>query len=670
MGAADGYDPVQPGENGAGFHAPDEHSPMRSGNLGSPIAGPHIGGPGSGAKLRHLLQKENSRPPVREYGMSPPMKKGPAVRRRYQGNMNTGMVGRIGGSTPKAAVGFPVRTEHAVHVENDAASQLGFKGLPSEMEQALMKEGLSKEDFHADPDAAVRAFEIYLHGAPPPPPKPSLMSSPSPPPQAATSSGTAGVLSPKMAPQPPAQTPPRRNPAPTPPSHTPVSMKKSLSKYGVLPAAPSFDSPQHAPSYAPSPRPKTPAQADRPPLPSKIPAPGLGGDSGMASAAASPMPSPRPFQAAVPPTRTPSPMSPSKAPHGSTPERLPTGRLAVPPSKSPSRRLPPQSPVRADALSRVPPGETSDGSLTPRRTNRATILSMPPKEPVYIHNKDPREVFSSLAKIGQGASGSVFVAEKPNGAGKVALKKVKPENKTESDALAMEIKMMCCTRHPNLIRCFETYKWAGHMWIAMEFMDGGCLTDVLESFQSMRETMNEPEIAFVLREVLLGLKFMHGMKRLHRDIKSDNVLIGRDGKVKLADFGFCAELTEERAKRTTCVGTPYWMAPELIRQSEYDYKVDLWSVGILAIECAEWEPPYMDEKPLRAMFLITTKQPPVLKDRNRWSPEFRDFLSRCLVLNPSQRAGATELLAHPFLQKACDRSAVAKAFEIARANGK
>jgi serine/threonine protein kinase len=298
---------------------------------------------------------------------------------------------------------------------------------------------------------------------------------------------------------------------------------------------------------------------------------------------------------------------------------------------------------------------------------RRNVMSVAPKEPIYIHNKDPREVFSRIAKIGEGACGSVFVAHKPNNEGIVALKKVRPENETEAKALTMEIKMMCCTRHPNLIKCYETYNWSGDLWISMEYMDGGSLTDAIEIFQTIQEPMNETEIAYILKEVLQGLRFMHGLKRLHRDIKSDNVLVGKDGKVKLCDFGFCAELTEERAKRTTCVGTPYWMAPELIRESEYDYKVDIWSVGILAIECAEWEPPRLDEKPLRAMFLITTQPPPQLQDRARWSPEFHDFLSRCLIHNPAKRADASELLNHPFLRKACDQQYLAKSFNAARA---
>jgi Protein kinase domain/P21-Rho-binding domain len=548
-----------------------------------------------------LRSKENARPPLRDAGASPPPKRATPRRR---GNMAGTSPGARVLSPAKASVGFPVAAQHTVHVKSDAASESGFRGLPREMEDRLAREGLSKDDYAHDPEAALKAFQVYLYGAPPKPPKAALAPIPVPQREA------EGRL-------------PREAEGRLPPG------APAAAKSNALPPTPS--PPPHSP--------RTP----------------LGHATAVVAGAA----------------RT---------------ERLGSGRVAVPPTKSPSRRVTAKRAGAGSAGAGVSPlpkfpslggGEAASparraggaggaGAPAAGRVARGTVLSLPPKEPVYIHNKDPRTVFQSLTKIGQGASGSVFVGEKIGG-GKVALKKVKPENKTESDALAMEIKMMCCTRHPNIIKCFETYNYASHMWISMEYMDGGCLTDALENYQRLRETMKEPEIAYVLREVLLGLNFMHGMKRLHRDIKSDNVLVGRDGKVKLADFGFCAELTEERAKRTTCVGTPYWMAPELIRQNEYDYKVDLWSVGILALECAEWEPPYMDEKPLRAMFLITTKPPPVFKNRSRWSPEFNDFLSRCLVLNPSKRACATQLLAHPFLEKACDASYIAQSMEAVRA---
>jgi serine/threonine-protein kinase CLA4 len=579
-------------------------------------------------------QKESNRPATRDTGMASPARKGSARRRQLM-------------SPPKAAVGFPVKTEHNVHVENDLDSSSGFKGLPQEMERELMKEGLTREDFKADPDAALKAFRMYL-GAPKAPTVEPL---------------SAGILTPRVIPP---QTPPKAARLPLPassPEQTTVACDLASRSPTLAARAPAAARPPQSPAH-------------RQVL-----------TSNSSSAVHSSPISPSPGRTQV-----------------ASPSRLTGGRVAVPPTTNPNKKsLGPvglrKNPAGVGAPFAFPPDQATSDAKTgkplglqdssiamlasgcfasenearqpdaieeARIAMRRTLLSIAPKEPVYIHNKDPRDVFTRLTKIGQGASGSVFVAEKPGTGDLVALKKVKPENKTESDALAMEIKMMCCTRHPNLIKCYETYKWADHMWISMEYMDGGCLTDILESYQKRRSTMKEQEIAYVLREVLQGLKFMHGLKRLHRDIKSDNVLVRKDGKVKLADFGFCAELTEERAKRNTCVGTPYWMAPELIRQNDYDYKVDLWSVGILAIECAEWEPPYMDEKPLRAMFLITTQPAPRLKDRKRWSTEFHDFLSRCLIVNPAKRAGASELLNHPFLRKAGEQSSASRSFAEAR----
>ncbi|CAN8063518.1 unnamed protein product [Agarophyton chilense] len=440
-----------------------------------------------------------------------------------------------------AHVGFPVASTHAVHVESDASASSGFRGLPAAMETELIKQGLSQDDFRADPDAALRAFQLYLYGAPPPIKKPPAPA-------------------------------PRLSAAPKPPPTIPV--KKKTTPIKKAPAKPAKQLPPRPP--------------DRRPPPPRVP---------------------------------PVTVSPAAA-------------VAAPPSQAPR-------PFRA--------------------VDRRTVMSIAPERPVYIHNKDPSTVFSRMNQIGQGASGSVFEALTHDGRN-VALKKVQPANKTEADALEMEIRMMCCTRHPNLIKCHETYQYNGFFWISMEYMDGGCLTDVLENYQCLSQTMEEAHIAYVLREVLKGLKFMHGMKRLHRDIKSDNVLLTQQGKCKLADFGFCAELTEERKKRTTCVGTPYWMAPELIRQQEYQYKVDLWSVGILAIECAEWEPPHMSEKPLRAMFLITTQAPPTLREPAKWSSEFVDFVAQCLVVNPVRRASASQLLSHPFLKRAAEKEEVAAVF--------
>lgn len=487
-------------------------------------------------------QKENT---VLTNVQTPPRKRGASPHKRKPAH-----VGKPIYAAKPAHVGFPVAANHAVHVEPDATTTSGFRGLPVAMEHELLKQGLSQEDFRTDPDAALRAFQLYLYGAPAPMQKKTVLPTPS---------------------------------APAPPRLPPTTPVKNTT---IKPSA------------------------AKPPL---------------ASNARPPLAQTTKFPAMPLSKRPPAP--PNRLPRA--PDRQPTAA--------------PKTPPRA------------------RLTHRRTVTSIAPPQPLYIHNKDPRTVFGQLRQIGQGASGSVYEAINSDGR-KVALKKVKPEGKAEVDSLEMEIRMMCCTRHPNLIKCQETYNYSGYMWISMEYMDGGCLTDVLENYQGLSISMAEPHIAYVLREVLKGLKFMHGMKRLHRDIKSDNVLMTEDGRCKLADFGFCAELTEERKKRTTCVGTPYWMAPELIRQSEYDYKVDLWSVGILAIECAEWEPPHMAEKALRAMFLITTQPPPTLSQPERWSAEFRDFVGQCLVVNPSRRASASQLLGHPFLRKACEVDEVASTF--------
>ena len=151
---------------------------------------------------------------------------------------------------------------------------------------------------------------------------------------------------------------------------------------------------------------------------------------------------------------------------------------------------------------------------------------------------------------------------------------------------------------------------------------------------------------------MTGLAFLHSQGYIHRDIKSDNILMNSKGEVKLADFGYCAKLTQEKAKRTSVVGTPYWMAPELVRGQEYGVKVDIWSMGILAIEMIDGEPPYIDYPPIRALFLIATNGTPEIKNPERLSPQFRDFLMRCLTVDVDARAAADELCRHEFMSYA------------------
>jgi len=168
--------------------------------------------------------------------------------------------------------------------------------------------------------------------------------------------------------------------------------------------------------------------------------------------------------------------------------------------------------------------------------------------------------------------------------------------------------------------------------------------------------MTEPQIAYVTFESLKALFFLHNQFRIHRDIKSDNILLGEGGEVKLADFGFAAQLTITQQKRNTVVGTPYWMAPELIEGHDYDAKVDIWSLGIMLMEMAEGEPPYMEFPTARALFLILTKGVPELKEQDKWSPEMKDFVNRCLTKDVAQRPTSEQLLKHPFLKNGCNAS--------------
>lgn len=277
---------------------------------------------------------------------------------------------------------------------------------------------------------------------------------------------------------------------------------------------------------------------------------------------------------------------------------------------------------------------------------------------------NPLDMFQQVEKIGEGSSGSVYRAFDPKRNVTVAIKKVIPEDKNDLALYKFEIAVMSSAFHANLIKCFETYKKGNEIFIVMEYADAGSLTEVLFFLNDREMHLNEPEIAYVCREVLQGIASLHGIKRIHRDIKSDNTLITKEGDIKIADFGFTAQLTERSAVRNTVVGTPFWMAPEVIRGKNYDVKVDVWSTGILAIECAEGYPPLLNETPIRAMFLIATRGPPKLRKESEWSTDFRDFLAKSTTIDPAERWSASEMLKHPFLKRAASREHMGRIFKV------
>ena len=267
---------------------------------------------------------------------------------------------------------------------------------------------------------------------------------------------------------------------------------------------------------------------------------------------------------------------------------------------------------------------------------------------VQLIRTDPRKTYKKERELGVGAFGVVFQAAHRKTGRKVAVKVVSSENFREVE---MEIAMHSMNQHENIVEYLATYEYKKEIWMVLELMDGGSLFSVLGA----DAIMGDAEIAFVCKESLKGLAYLHGRNTLHRDIKSDNILIDRKGNVKLADFGFAVGLTREQTLRNSQVGTPFWMAPELIRGLDYDGKVDTWSLAITALEMAEGEPPFYAQQPLRAAFLVISSPPPELNNPEQWSPAFVHYLKSSLVHDPAKRASSSELLLHPFIEDACKK---------------
>ncbi|KAI0729129.1 Pkinase-domain-containing protein [Fomitopsis betulina] len=268
---------------------------------------------------------------------------------------------------------------------------------------------------------------------------------------------------------------------------------------------------------------------------------------------------------------------------------------------------------------------------------------------------NPKALYSKIRKVGQGASGHVYVAKTLASGKMVAIKEMDLSNQPRKELIVNEILVMKESQHPNIVNFLESYLVrSNELWVVMEYMEGGALTDIIEN-----NTLEEDQIASICFETCKGLGHLHSQSIIHRDIKSDNVLLDAQGHVKITDFGFCAKLTDQKSKRATMVGTPYWMAPEVVKQKEYGAKVDIWSLGIMAIEMIENEPPYLDEEPLKALYLIATNGTPTLKKPEALSRELKGFLSVCLCVDVKSRATADELLEHDFLKKSCALSGLA-----------
>lgn len=205
--------------------------------------------------------------------------------------------------------------------------------------------------------------------------------------------------------------------------------------------------------------------------------------------------------------------------------------------------------------------------------------------------------------------------------------------------------MKCKSEH--VVEFKKCYLFKNVLWIVMELCKVGSVSDLIKLSNT---NLNEEQIASVVIDVLKGLSFLHSNKRIHRDIKAGNILMNDEGRTKLADFGVSGQLSKSTTKRHTVIGTPFWMAPEVILETGHNYKADIWSLGITIIEMAEGRPPHFDIHPLRAIFIIPTRPPPSFTDKSLWSRELNDFLSLCLTKDPKERPSAMSLLEHPWIK--------------------
>ncbi|NXH94680.1 STK10 kinase, partial [Pachycephala philippinensis] len=282
---------------------------------------------------------------------------------------------------------------------------------------------------------------------------------------------------------------------------------------------------------------------------------------------------------------------------------------------------------------------------------------------------DPGEVWEVVGELGDGAFGKVYKAKNKETGALAAAKVIETKSEDELEDYMVEIEILATCDHPHIVKLLGAFYWDSKLWIMIEFCPGGAVDATM---LELDRGLTEPQIQVICRQMLEALHYLHSKRIIHRDLKAGNVLLTQDGDIKLADFGVSAKNMKTLQKRDSFIGTPYWMAPEVVmcetmKDTPYDYKADIWSLGITLIEMAQIEPPHHELNPMRVLLKIAKSDPPTLSCPSKWSVEFRDFLKKALDKNPESRPSAAQLLEHPFVSKVTSNRALRELVAEAKA---
>ncbi|KAM6956301.1 STE20-like serine/threonine-protein kinase [Aplochiton taeniatus] len=279
------------------------------------------------------------------------------------------------------------------------------------------------------------------------------------------------------------------------------------------------------------------------------------------------------------------------------------------------------------------------------------------KQYEHVHRDvNPEEIWEIIGELGDGAFGKVYKAQNKQTGALAAAKVIDTKTEEELEDYMVEIDILASCDHCYIVKLLDAFYYESKLWILIEFCAGGAVDAVM---LELERPLTEPQIRVVCRQTLEALAYLHENNVIHRDLKAGNILVSLDGDVKLADFGVSAKNTKTLQRRDSFIGTPYWMAPEVVmcetsKDRPYDFKADIWSLGVTLIELAQIEPPNHEMNPMRVLLKIAKAEPPTLMQPSRWSPEFSDFLRRALDKNVDNRWSTAQLLQHPFVCNVVD----------------